>query len=597
MGSKHVRRGVVKLLGSSLITSAAFVGACTHTDSEPDEEPVQAQSEALFGWDTSGPTSRNTPVGLALEIDDGQGVPLQLREGQRFFIDQIDLRVGFSTDVDEGVLGLALTGDFSDLDWRGTELVDADFVGLPNADGTFTRRRFYRGAKWMERSSLLAVWQVDGAGRPTAVPWLLSLGKDDRRRHVDSFFVRRLRAIQWTYDCASPDDCDAASSFQEEAIVELRNSRHSWNARRLRGNTVALQVRWSLDPSRAWNIPVEQIDEPDYDYNFDVDIEALTPPGSAGFYEPGQTIDFRFTLLDGSGNALHPEGRLPTYNEATFGPNPAGIQYYRAFFDPTATYYRRKHRERMMAVQLVGPAQDIQPVRTIAELEQFLTPSDAMVLATPDRDGMHVEAQLFPPAHNLFGGAFFPTGGGWDAPVSDTVRFSIPDDAEAGTYRVTFKGRRTFLGQDIPRSRTVELQVGTATHTSASLDTGPCTSCHSQGGQLDRVLHANDDRAACGGCHVPLSFELEGPVFVRTHFIHSRSDRFDAQVSDCSNCHLTQDSISRVSKAACLSCHTSYPDSHVQSYGPIVNMYVGGDRESFDSCTESCHQNHPRSGL
>ena len=36
----------------------------------------------------------------------------------------------------------------------------------------------------------------------------------------------------------------------------------------------------------------------------------------------------------------------PTFNEATFGPNPAGIYYYRGFIDPTTTYYRRKHRER-----------------------------------------------------------------------------------------------------------------------------------------------------------------------------------------------------------------------------------------------------------
>ena len=49
-----------------------------------------------------------------------------------------------------------------------------------------------------------------------------------------------------------------------------------------------------------------------------------------------------------------------------------------------------------------------------------------------------------------------------------------------------------------------------------------------QGGELAKVLHGNDNRAACAGCHAPLGFELEGPIFVRTHFIHSRSDRFDA---------------------------------------------------------------------
>src|SRR5690606_34159999 len=102
----------------------------------------------------------------------------------------------------------------------------------------------------------------------------------------------------------------------------------------------------------------------------------------------------------------------------------------------------------------------------------------------------------------------------------------------------------------------------------------------------------------CASCHVPLGFELEGPIVVRTHFIHSRvDDRFGAPLDKCSSCHLTRNSIQRTSKAACLSCHKSYPQSHVEAFGPIESMYIGGGRESFDSCTSSCHTNHPRSGL
>ena len=42
------------------------------------------------------------------------------------------------------------------------------------------------------------------------------------RTNNDSFFTRRLRAIQWTNNCASATDCSTATSFMEEALVELR---------------------------------------------------------------------------------------------------------------------------------------------------------------------------------------------------------------------------------------------------------------------------------------------------------------------------------------------------------------------------------------
>jgi hypothetical protein len=251
----------------------------------------------------------------------------------------------------------------------------------------------------------------------------------------------------------------------------------------------------------------------------------------------------------------------------------------------------------MLMAQIIGPAQSIGPIRSIIDLDAFLGPDDAQVTGTPERDGVFAEFQTFPPAPALFGGAFDPAHAGWFAPVSDTFTFHVPEDAEPGTYLVTVKGRRVYMGQDVPDTRTVEIQVGTPAHTEASLTTGPCSTCHSGTSGLDVVLHGNDDRAACAGCHVPLGFELEGPIVVRTHFIHSRSDRFGAPLERCSSCHLTNDGIGRTSKAACLSCHDSYPDSHVAEFGRIESMYIGGGRESFEQCTDSCHTTHPSSGL
>jgi len=114
------------------------------------------------------------------------------------------------------------------------------------------------------------------------------------------------------------------------------------------------------------------------------------------------------------------------------------------------------------------------------------------------------------------------------------------------------------------------------------------------------VSHAisADNRDTCTTCHVPLPFEPEGPVYVRTHFIHSRTDRLNAPLIDCNNCHLDRAGIQRTSKSACLSCHKRYPADHVARYGPVVDMYIGGTLDdSFRQCTTTCHTNHPRSGL
>jgi predicted CXXCH cytochrome family protein len=162
---------------------------------------------------------------------------------------------------------------------------------------------------------------------------------------------------------------------------------------------------------------------------------------------------------------------------------------------------------------------------------------------------------------------------------------------------VSAKGRRVYLGQDIAFTRTIEVQVGQPERTVTRLDTGPCTNCHAGHAALGNILHANDNRAACIACHAPLEFEPEGPVYVRVHFIHSRSDRYPAPLARCSTCHLTPEGIQRVSQSACLSCHKSYPEDHVVRFGAADDMYVGAGPESFTQCDSACHQTHPGSGF
>lgn len=540
-------------------------------------------------------STTTTPVRLALEVENGAGAPVRVRAGQTFYVAQIDVRTVVTSDRDRGVATLAERGDFADLAWGGTRASDEDFLILPNPDGTFTRRRFYRDAAWMVRDSSLVVEQLDASGEPLDAPVTVRTGLEHTRRQSDDFFVRRLRAIQWTLDCATRTDCSGARRFEEEALVELRYAERQAPLLRIHEQTRALRLSWSqLD--HAWTIPVTQVASPAWDYGFRIDLEPVgTPPG--GVHAPGDEVAVRVALRDGSGARLHPEGSLPTYEEVVFGPNPAGIQYYRAFFDPSITWWRRKHRERMLMATMIGPAQRVGPIRTVLELESFLGPDDVQDVGTFARDGVFAQFATIPPANDLFGGAFDPTHAGWRAPVSDVVRFRLPPDAEPGTYLITVKGRRVYLGEDVPFARTIEVQVGSAEPTTATLPTGRCQTCHQEGSALSLVLHGTSDRRTCHGCHAPLAFELDTPIAVRVHYLHSRSRRFAAPPAQCATCHLEAASITRTSQAACLSCHQSYPRDHVERYGPIESPFVGGGRDSFQQCTDTCHVTHPGSGL
>ena len=73
--------------GSSLgflgLVSIALWGSAIASCAETPDEPETSSVEAETGQGV---------VGLALEVDNGTGVPLRLKKGQRFYVNQIDLR-------------------------------------------------------------------------------------------------------------------------------------------------------------------------------------------------------------------------------------------------------------------------------------------------------------------------------------------------------------------------------------------------------------------------------------------------------------------------------------------------------------------------
>ena len=107
-----------------------------------------------------------------------------------------------------------------------------------------------------------------------------------------------------------------------------------------------------------------------------------------------------------------------------------------------------------MIAEIIGPEQDIQPIRSFVSLDSIFDPSGVQLIATPSVNGMYAEYVTFPPAENLFGG-----GPLWDAPVSDEFTYHLADDVQSGTYDVTMKARRVYLGQDIPFTRSIRSRL------------------------------------------------------------------------------------------------------------------------------------------
>ena len=192
---------------SSAVCLTLATIACTDMTA-PEDETTSATYQA---------TTINTPVGLALDIDNGVAKTLRVRKNQRAYINQIDMRASVLGSVDRGVAGLDASGDFAQLLWQGTKLADESFASTPNADGTWTRRRFFREALWMDLPSAFIIQQLDAAGHVVGFPYWVTTGLEHHRLAGDDFFDRRLRAIQWTTDCVSQTDCTGAHAASARA--------------------------------------------------------------------------------------------------------------------------------------------------------------------------------------------------------------------------------------------------------------------------------------------------------------------------------------------------------------------------------------------
>jgi hypothetical protein len=485
----------------------------------------------------AGPSQAKGPpptpaLGLSLFFRDGQAPPLRLAGQAPRYVQELDILATVTTSSDQGITPVTVSGDLAGLDWTGIAFVEEDWRQAP--DGTFTRQRFYRNARWMDRPSQFVLLATDASGAPVGPPIVAHAGADRASGPDGDFFVRRFVARQITNGCAAIGDCSTATAFIAQGLVQLREALAAeQRARTIPAAATGLVLTWSADPGHPRAVELAGGAAPPVGAGFRISLAPIGAPANGHFYQPGETVSFRITFRDGEGRRLHPEGQLPTYAEFLAGQSEAGLRYVDLSLVPTL-YYALKKRESNLLVSLSGPTDRLKvPTRTV-QLFEFFAPQ--VTVASTALDGFTAVVAGVPPLAVTFGGFADPTV--WQTPVSDVVTFTIPADARPGTYVAAIKARRDFDGEALNRTETISIQVGTDTPTAFQPSTGPCTTCHQGPSALATILHGLGDRRACYSCHTPISFEPDNALDIRVHFIHSRSRRFPGDVHDCSLCHL-----------------------------------------------------------
>jgi hypothetical protein len=474
-----------------------------------------------------------SPVGLSLFFQNGQAAPLKLIGNAPRFLQEIDVTESVQSTTDLGIQPLLENSAVSALDWRGVEQVEE--IWVPSLDGTFTREHYYRNARWMEDAATFTVSPLDARGHEVGAPLVAHAGTDDRERPQDDGFTRRFSARQLAVGCPSVGNC-AGATFTSEALIQFRDALHPLlDARDIPASATSLRLTFNQLSRKHYDVALEHLSPASsaVGYGFEVSLAPVAPPANGAYYVPGESVSLRVTFRDGQGNRLYPEGQLPSYAAVLSGQDPNGLRYLNLQLS-TRLYYALKHREANLLLVLSGPTNQLKTPATVVDPNLLFAPQ--VPFATRAVDGFSAVGQTIPPAGVIFGGFADPAV--WATPVSDIVSLTIPSDAEPGTYVGAVKARREFAGEALNRAGSVEIQVGQALPTTFTPKTR-CTNCHSgERTNFQTILHGMGDRRTCFGCHSSLGIEFDNALDIRVHTIHDRSDRFPADVRNCSNCHL-----------------------------------------------------------
>lgn len=300
----------------------------------------------------------------------------------------------------------------------------------------------------------------------------------------------------------------------------------------------------------------------------------LTPPKNGkGFYQPGERLDLLVSLRDERGHLVHPREELPSFQQMVDG-HANGLIYW-----TTGSTEHFLEQDAMPCFKVLGPLQKLRPPENVSK------PSPDYWQYIPQQGAEPSEGELvidIVAQHQLPGleKVGYPT----------RVPFTVPKDAQPGTYVALLKAHREQFGERLSKGVTVKFEVGQAQPTDYPHRVGGCDGCHQGPVALDELRHgfAQTDIEACKGCHANGYIDLIRDI----HAIHGRSPRYRIPKGDCTVCHLEAGDARRPSYELCSSCHAN---PHGEKFFQ-TEFNLPGAPSRYDNCAQACHGDHPPAG-
>ena len=473
------------------------------------------------------------------------------------------------------------------LDWSNLGQQEEAW-GTNDLTGLWNREVSFNNAKWMVSktdSFLVEVLDSEGTVRQSTTYGRNEfLGESSTAGHTRvAWRIENILAPRYPGDIevrtAQTGPFGVPVVFRTVARVDLVGSTNPFKSFRVSGLTGdgAIRVTWSLLPNQPFHFPVTFVRPSDVAptcfkddgtpvvCGFGVEPEIkLTQPKNGQFYEPGETFELFTNVRDGEGNLLHQPGLLPSYADY-FAGKTNGLTYFHSNHFPNM-----QERDITTSYQVGGPLQELKPFGDVNGKTPFFSLGNHFFSIVTEA----AEGTGFVGLKN----ATWPNRN----PVT------LPADAKPGTYVAVLRANRQFMGERVAKGTTVFFQVGSTQKTTYPNEVGNCQICHRGVLSLDNLRHgfSVDHVESCKLCHQGGS-DNPGRTQVEMHQIHMRSNKYTADKSDCTMCHLSKQSAVRPSLSVCQSCH---PSAHGNEY---FNAKFGDSvtPNRFSNCAESCHVN------
>lgn len=478
--------------------------------------------------------SRGDLPGITLHIRNGQAVsPLNLVAGQDYVFDRIILEAENNdvTDSLEALRWLSRQSDFRALNWEGVRETQAYWRNYkatsPEAD---IFAHVFEGAAWMGQPNNVQVSVLGGRDAILGTPLRLS--------HQDFLNSQK----QWDYDMIRAEfryeglarHKDKSSARIKRAVAKVVFAVQTNRSKRLRvpAGATAVQLIWDQGAGQTYFIPVHLLPAP---LPYGLQVQADIRPVKA-VYQPGDTVQATFRLLDGNGNVLR-LADFATNGVVRLHPRVEGPRH-----DPTV--YHEEWLNRF-------------PDGRFAHIVRF-SPTVGSI-----QEGRTVTTPLKQPP-------FDPTG------TALIVEFHIPEGLPRqayGTFELRAAAARRYGSQLIELDFVASIQVGQAERT--EMEKFRCASCHLPDTPMDVAVLIPpmwgtkpldiENLQECILCHANTRSGAHR-LGKYLHLIHTHRDKFPVAKNNCVVCHIATAGIKKVAIEACSSCHEAFHENNRPRY-------------------------------